>query len=103
MTVSEGTGAAPCAVALCSAALGRVSSDDVQTDVGVTGGLMFAGVTLDVTSNESVLCSAVLCKSQGTAAEVESEVMGDGDTMFLVASVAGGMSGRVRSLITPSQ
>jgi hypothetical protein len=55
---------------------------------------MFAGVS-DVTSNESVPCSAAPCKSQGTAAEVESEVMGDGDTTFLAASAAGGMSGRV--------
>ena len=56
---------------------------------------MFAGVTSDVTSNESVPCRAAPCKSQGTAAEVESEVMGDGDTTFLAASAAGGMSGRV--------
>ena len=94
VSVSEGTGAAPCAVASCGAAPGRVSSDGVQTDVGVTGGPMFAGVTSDVTSNESVPGSAP-CKSQGTAAEVESEVMGDGDTTFLAASAAGGMSGRV--------
>ena len=56
---------------------------------------MFAGVTSDVTSNESVPCRAAPCKSQGTAAEVESEMMGDGDTTFLAASAAGGMSGRV--------
>ena len=45
VSVSEGTGAAPCAVASCGAAPGRVSSDGVRTDVGVTGGPMFAGVT----------------------------------------------------------
>ena len=56
---------------------------------------MFTGVTLDVMSNESILCRATPCKSQGTAAEVESEVMGDRDTTFLAASAAGGMSGRV--------
>ena len=95
VSVSEGTGAALCVVALCSAAPGRVSSDDVQTDVSITGGLMFTGVMSDVTSNKSVLCRATLCKSQGMAAEVESEVMGDGDMTFLVASAAGGMSGRV--------
>ena len=83
VVVSEGTGAAPCAVASCGAAPGRVSSDDVRTDVGVTGGPMFAGGTSEVTSNESVPCRAAPCKSQGTAAEVESEVMGDGDTTSL--------------------
>ena len=88
VSVSEGTGAAPCAVASCGAAPGRVSSDDVRTDVGVTGGPMFAGVTSDVTSNESVPCRAAPCKSQGTAAEVESEVMGDGDS-----GVPGGLCG----------
>ena len=41
------------------------------------------------------MCSAALCKSQGMAAEVESEVMGDGEAAFLAASAAGGMSGRV--------
>ena len=56
---------------------------------------MFAGVTSDVTSNESVPCSAAPCKSQGTAAEVESEMMGDGEAAFLAASAAGGMSRRV--------
>ena len=49
----------------------------------------------DVTSNESGTCSAAPCKSQGTAAEVESEVMGDGEAAFLAASAAGGMSRRV--------
>ena len=93
--MSEGTGAAPCAVASCGAAPGRVSSDDVRTDVGVTGGPMFAGVTSDVTSDESGTCSAAPCRSQGLAAEVKSEVMGDGEAAFLAASVAGGMSGRV--------
>ena len=56
VTVSEGTGAAPCGVA--------------------PGG-------------------AAPCKAQGTAAEVKSEVEGDGEAAFLAASVAGGMSGRV--------
>ena len=56
---------------------------------------MFAGGTSEVTSNDSVPVRAAPCKSQGTAAEVESEVMGDGDTTFLAASAAGGMSGRV--------
>jgi len=56
---------------------------------------MFAGVTSDVTSNESGTCSAAPCKSQGTAAEVESEVMEDGEAAFLTASAAGGMSRRV--------
>ena len=81
-----------CAVASCGAAPGRVSSDDVlPRETGVTGGPMFAGVTSDVTSNESGTCSAAPCKSQGTAAEVESEMVGDGEAAFL----AGGMSGRV--------
>ena len=94
--MSEGTGAAPCAVASCGAAPGRVSPDDVRPrEAGVTGGPMFAGVTSDVTSNESGTCSAAPCKSQGTAAEVKSEVMGDGEAAFLAASAAGGMSGRV--------
>ena len=96
VAVSEGTGAAPCAVASCGAAPGRVSPDDVRPrETGVTGVPMFAGVKSDVTSNESASCSAAPCKSQGTAAEVESEVMEDGDMTFLEASAAGGMSGRV--------
>ena len=96
VTVSEGTGAAPCAVASCGIDSGRVSSDDVRTDVGVTGlPPMFAEGTSRTTSDESFPCRPYTCKSQGTAAEVESEVMGDGDMTFLAASAAGGMSGRV--------
>ena len=48
---------------------------------------------------DSGLCSAELCKAQGTAAEVKSEVEGDGQVAFLAASVAGGMSGRVLLMV----
>ena len=71
VTVPEGTEAAPCDVAPCGAALCGVSSSD------------------------SAPCSAAPCKAQGTAAEVESAVAGDGEAAFLAASVAGGTSGRV--------
>ena len=96
--LSGGTGAAPCAVASCGAAPGRGSSDGVRTDSGVTGmrGIespMFAEGTSRTTSDDSFPCRPYTCKSQGTAAEVEAEVMGDGDTTFLAASAAGGMSG----------
>ena len=95
VSVSEGTGAALCVDASCGAALGQVLSDGVRTDVGVTGGPMFAGGTSRTTSNKSFLCRLYMCKSQGMAAGVESEVMGDRDMTFLAASAAGGMSGRV--------
>ena len=76
VTVPEGIEAAPCDVAPCGAAPCGVSSSD------------------------SAPCSAAPCKgrqcrAQGTAAEVESEVAGDGEAAFLAASAAGGMSGRV--------
>ena len=76
MTVPEGTEAAPSDVAPCGAAPCGVSSSD------------------------SAPCSAAPCKgrqcrARGTAAEVESAVVGDGEAAFLAASVAGGTSGRV--------
>ena len=76
VTVPEGIEAAPCDVA--------------------PGGAAPCGVS----SSDSAPCSAAPCKgrqcrAQGTAAEVESAVAGDGEAAFLAASVAGGTSGRV--------
>ena len=91
MTVPEGTGAAPCDVAPCGAAPCGVSPSDTAPCDAALCGIAPCGVS----SGDSAPCSAALCKTQGTAAEVESEVEGDGEAAFLAASVAGGMSGRV--------
>ena len=57
---------------------------------------LYAGVTpCGVSPGDAAPCDAAPCKAQETAAEVESEVAGDGEAAFLAASVAGGMSGRV--------
>ena len=90
VTGSEGTEAVPCDVAPCGAAPGRVSPDDVRPREAA-----LCGVTSDVTPDDSGPCSAAPCRAQGTAAEVKSEMMGDGEAAFLAASAAGGMSGRV--------
>ena len=82
--------AVPCDAASCGAAPCGVSPDDVCPREAA-----LCGVTSDVTSDESGTCSAAPCRSQGSAAEVKSEVMGDGEAAFLAASAAGGMSGRV--------
>ena len=89
--MSEETGAAPCEAAPCGAAPCGVSPDDTgPRDAAL------CGVTSDGGSPEdSGPCSAAPCKAQGTAAEVKSEVEGDGEAAFLKASVAEGMSGRV--------
>ena len=91
VTVSEGTGAAPCDVAPCGAAPCGVSPSDTAPCDAALCGVAPCGVS----SGDSAPCSAAPCKAQGTAAEVESEVEGDGEAAFLAASVAGGMSGRV--------
>ena len=74
-------GVAPCGVSLCDAVL----CDTALCGVAPCG----------VSPCDAVPCNAALCKAQGTAAEVESEVAGDGEAAFLAASVAGGMPGRV--------
>ena len=95
MTVSEGTGAAPCGVALCGAAPCGVSPNDTALCDAALCGVALCGVS----SCDSAPCGAAPCKAQGTAAEVESEVVGDGEAAFLAASVAGGMSGRVSPMV----
>ena len=91
VTVPEGTGAVPCDAAPCGAAPCGVSLSDAAPCNTALGGVAPCCVSLP----DSAPCSAAPCKAQGTAAEVESEVMGDGDMTFLAASAAGGMSGRV--------
>ena len=95
VTVSEGTRAVLCDVAPCSAALCRVSLSDTTLCDTVLCSVTPCGVS----SGDSALCSAALCKAQGTAAEVESEVEDDGEVVFLAASVAGGMPGRVSPMV----
>ena len=75
----EGTGAVPCGVAPCGAAPCGVSSDDTAPcDVALCGVAPCGGSSWD-----SAPCSAAPCKAQWKAAEVESEVEGDGEVAFL--------------------
>jgi hypothetical protein len=91
VTVPEGTGAAPCDVTPCGAApCGLSPSDSAPCDAALCG-----VAPCGVSSGDSAPCGAAPCKAQGTAAEVKSEVAGDGEAAFLAASVAGGTSGRV--------
>ena len=91
VTVSEETGAVLCGVAPCSAAPCRVLlSNTALCDTALCG-----VAPCGVSPEDSAPCSATPCKAQWTAAEVESEVEGDGEAAFLVASVAGGMLERV--------
>ena len=95
MTVPEGTEAAPSDVAPCGAAPCGVSSSDAAPCNAALGGVAPCGVSLP----DSAPCSAAPCKSQRTAAEVESEVAGDGESAFLTDSAAGRIPGRVSQTV----
>ena len=97
VTVSEGTEAAPCDVGLCGAApCGGSLNDTAPCDAALSRAVTPCGVApCGGSSGESAPCSAAPCKPQCTAAEVESEVEGDGEAAFLADSAAEEMSGRV--------
>ena len=85
VTVPEGTRATLCGVVPCSVALCGVSPCDAVLCDTTLCGVVLCGVLL----GNAAPCDAALCDTQGTAAEVESEVAGDGQAVFLAASVAG--------------
>ena len=91
LAVLEGTEAVLCDVAPCGAVPCGVSLDDTGLWDAVLCGVTPCGGSPE----DSSLCRAAPCKAQGMAAEVKSWMEGDGEAVFLAASVAGGMSGRV--------
>ena len=97
VTVSEGTGAAPCNVGPCGAApCGGSPNDTAPCDAALSRAVTPCGVApCGGSSGESAPCSAAPCKSQRTAAEVESEVVVGGGSAVRTDSVAGRMPERV--------
>ena len=99
--MSEGTGAAPCDVAPCGAApCGGSPNDTAPCDAALSRAVTPCGVApCGGSSGEAAPCSAAPCKAQRTAAEVESEVTGDGESAFPTDSTAGRMPGRVSQTV----